>query len=170
MFDHFSLRVRDLERSKAFYARALAPLGAAIQMEFEGGAGIGPAGKPSFWLSQGDPPASLHFAFVAPDRAAVDAFYAAAIAAGARDNGAPGVREQYHPTYYAAFVFDPDGHNIEAVCHAPPGAARKPARKATKRASAPRAASKNASRRSGRGTTRSAKRPTKKATKAARRR
>ncbi len=169
MFDHFSLRVRDLERSKAFYTRALAPLGAAVQMEFEGGAGIGPTGKPSFWLSQGEPPTSLHFAFIAPDRAAVDAFYAAAIAAGAQDNGGPGVREQYHPTYYAAFVFDPDGHNIEAVCHAPPGAARKPVRKA-KRTSAPRAASKNASRRSGRGTTRSARRPTKKATKAARRR
>lgn len=136
MIDHVSLRVRDLGRSKAFYAQALAPLGAAVQMEFEGGAGIGRPGMPAFWLGQGEPPAPMHLAFSAQDRAAVDAFYQAALAAGARDNGPPGLRVNYSPTYYAAFVIDPDGHNIEAVCHAAPAPSKRQAKGApTKRAS-----------------------------------
>jgi catechol 2,3-dioxygenase-like lactoylglutathione lyase family enzyme len=168
MFDHLSLAVRDLTRSKEFYTQALAPLGAAVQMEFEGGVGIGPKGKPAFWLGEGEPPPKMHFAFAAPDRAAVDAFYRAALAAGAQDNGAPGVREQYHPTYYAAFVLDPDGHNVEAVCHAPPGAARKPRQKTAARSAAKRSPAKKAPRTAGRGAARPAKRPTKKAKKARR--
>src|SRR4051812_3292110 len=114
------LAVSNLARSRAFYQAALAPLGYATIMEFDGAVGLGVPPKPDFWLSAGNPgmPA-LHVAFAAATRAAVDAFYAAAIAAGGRDNGAPGLRTHYHPDYYGAFVLDPDGHNIEAVCHKP---------------------------------------------------
>ena len=123
MIDHFGLSVADYEKSRAFYDAALAPLGYARMQEFptQQGmlAGYG-AGKPEFWVSSGGRcTGKLHIAFNAASRAAVDAFYAAAMAAGARDNGAPGLREMYHLDYYGAFVFDPDGHNIEAVCHAP---------------------------------------------------
>lgn len=143
MLDHLTLTVRDISRSKSFYTRALAPLGYAVRMEFEGMAGMGPVGKPAFWLKQGDPPSQpMHIAFVAADRPGVDAFHAAALAAGAADNGAPGLRPDYHPSYYAAFVFDPDGHPIEAVCHRPPAAL---ARKA-KPARSARSASKVAAR------------------------
>ncbi|MGO8801097.1 MAG: VOC family protein [Roseiarcus sp.] len=123
MFDHIGLRVKDVEASRKFYVAALAPLGVGAAMEFAGHVGLGPVGsgrdgRPQFWLSQGDPPASpLHFAFTARNRAEVDAFHAAALGAGARDNGAPGLRPHYHPNYYGAFAIDPDGHNIEAVCH-----------------------------------------------------
>ena len=130
MIDHLTLTVRDLARSKGFYAQALAPLGGAVQMEFEGILGIGQPGKPTFWIKQGDPPTqAMHLAFVAPDRSSVDAFHAAALAAEAKDNGAPGLRADYHPNYYAAFVIDPDGHNVEAVCHAPPAPPRAARRK-----------------------------------------
>lgn len=140
MIDHLTLTVRDISRSKAFYSRALAPLGYAIQMEFEELAGIGPPGKPALWLKPGETPTPpMHLAFVAADRPGVDAFYAAALAAGAADNGGPGLRPDYHPSYYAAFVFDPEGHNIEAVCHRPPRAAATPRRKAS---TAPKAKSK----------------------------
>jgi catechol 2,3-dioxygenase-like lactoylglutathione lyase family enzyme len=125
--DHTGVSVSDFEASKAFYAKALAPLGYALLMEVTadqtgGGdaAGFGIPPKPDFWIGSGtpnDPP--VHVAFRAENRAAVDAFYKAAIAAGGRDNGAPGLRPHYHPNYYGAFVFDPDGHNIEAVCHKP---------------------------------------------------
>ena len=82
------------------------------------GVGLGRGGKPQLWLSQGEPPVSpLHIAFAARNRAEVDAFHAAALAAGGKDNGAPGLRPHYHPNYYGAFAIDPDGHNIEAVCH-----------------------------------------------------
>jgi catechol 2,3-dioxygenase-like lactoylglutathione lyase family enzyme len=116
--------VSDLEASKAFYVRALKPLGYEVVMEFgeKGGRalGLGMEGKPSFWIWEGEKACrSLHVAFAAGDRATVDAFYGAAIAAGGKDNGKPGVREQYHPNYYGAFVLDPDGNNIEAVCHKP---------------------------------------------------
>jgi catechol 2,3-dioxygenase-like lactoylglutathione lyase family enzyme len=120
MLDHLAINVSDYARSKAFYLEALKPLDYELVMEFEGRAGgLGAGGKPDFWLRQGEPQAPLHVAFHAPDRATVDAFHAAALAAGGADNGAPGVREHYHPNYYGAFVFDPDGNNVEAVNHSP---------------------------------------------------
>jgi catechol 2,3-dioxygenase-like lactoylglutathione lyase family enzyme len=118
MFDHIGFRVRDVEASRKFYLAALAPLGVGVAMEEGGGVGLGRGGKPQLWLSQGEPPVSpLHIAFTARNRAEVDAFHAAALAAGGRDNGPPGLRPHYHPNYYGAFAIDPDGHNIEAVCH-----------------------------------------------------
>jgi catechol 2,3-dioxygenase-like lactoylglutathione lyase family enzyme len=165
VLDHLAIRVRDFARSKAFYVQALAPLGASVQMEFPEGCGLGPPGKPGLWIGPGEPSTPVHLAFSAPDRGAVDAFYKAAIDAGGQDNGPPGVREHYHPTYYAAFVIDPDGHNVEAVCHAALGAARKPSRK---RAASKRSPSRSAARRSGRGATRSTRKPSRK--KATRRR
>jgi catechol 2,3-dioxygenase-like lactoylglutathione lyase family enzyme len=123
MIDHIGITVSDYEKSKAFYRAALAPLGYELLMEVaEAGshAGFGEAGKPDFWIGPGRSTApKLHVAFRAKDRAAVRAFHEAALAAGAADNGRPGLREIYHPTYYGAFVLDPDGHNIEAVCHDP---------------------------------------------------
>jgi catechol 2,3-dioxygenase-like lactoylglutathione lyase family enzyme len=119
MLDHITLHVADFERSKRFFAAALVPLGYQIIMEFPGVAGLGVPGRPDFWIAAGDVTRSLHVAFVAADRTAVDAFHRAAIAAGGRDNGAPGLRPQYHPNYYGAFVFDLDGNNVEAVCHQP---------------------------------------------------
>lgn len=124
MLDHMGFAVADYARSKAFYEKALAPLGFALLIEPMGqAAGFGKDGKPSFWIeAQGRPvQGRLHVAFVAKNRELVDAFYAAAIAAGATDNGAPGVRDVYHPNYYGAYVLDPDGNNIEAVCHEPVG-------------------------------------------------
>jgi catechol 2,3-dioxygenase-like lactoylglutathione lyase family enzyme len=126
MIDHVGFPVVDYERAKAFYLKALAPLGYALIMEVEQevekgfpAAGFGIGGKPDFWIGgEGGLHRAVHIAIVAKDRAAVDAFYKAALAAGGRDNGAPGIRAHYHPDYYAAFVLDPDGHNIEAVCHA----------------------------------------------------
>lgn len=128
MLDHVGFAVSDFEKSKAFYLQALAPLGYGLVMEvtedMTGGhgahAGFGEAGKPDFWIgSAGGPAPKLHIALAAKDRAMVDGFHKAAIAAGGRDNGAPGLRPEYHPDYYGAFVLDPDGHNIEAVCHRP---------------------------------------------------
>ena len=119
MLDHITLIVTDGARSKKFYAAALKPLGYEITMEFGPSAGFGQAGKPDFWIAPGKPGSISHVAFHAKDRKTVDAFYKAAIAAGGKDNGKPGLRAQYHPNYYGAFVFDPDGHNIEAVCHTP---------------------------------------------------
>jgi len=135
MIDHLTLTVRDVDRSVAFYTRALAPLGYRVLMEFEGVYGLGDE-KPYFWIKQDDPPTNpQHIAFIARRRADVDAFYEAALAAGARDNGPPGLREHYHPTYYAAFVFDPDGHPIEAVNHAEPAPERRaPAPRSTREA------------------------------------
>lgn len=127
MLDHVGISVHDVARSRAFYLAALAPLGYSILMEVNPpgghhyiGFGVVGSGKPDFRI--GDAPIStghLHLAFAAKDRTAVEAFYAAALAAGARDNGAPGLRPHYHPNYYGAFVFDPDGLNVEAVCHLP---------------------------------------------------
>jgi catechol 2,3-dioxygenase-like lactoylglutathione lyase family enzyme len=128
MIDHVGFPVSDYARSKAFYQRALAPLGYVLIMEVgadhtESGspaAGFGKDGKPDFWIGgEGGLNGILHVAVAAADRAAVDAFHRAALAAGGKDNGAPGVRAHYHPNYYGAFVLDPDGHNVEAVCHAP---------------------------------------------------
>lgn len=117
----------DAVRSRHFYEQALAPLGYRVLMEIPkehtGGAvvlGLGVPPKPDFWLHGGTPQQPpLHIAFRADSRAAVDAFYAAAMAAGGTDNGAPGLRPHYHANYYGAFVRDPDGHNIEACCHEP---------------------------------------------------
>jgi catechol 2,3-dioxygenase-like lactoylglutathione lyase family enzyme len=126
MIDHIGLPVSDLSRSKAFYEKALAPLGYSLVAKVERNAfgapaaGFGPEGNPVFWLGgEGALNSELHIAFVAPDRTAVDGFHKAALAAGATDNGAPGLRPQYGAHYYAAFVIDPDGHNIEAVCQKP---------------------------------------------------
>ncbi|MEJ2061450.1 MAG: VOC family protein [Gammaproteobacteria bacterium] len=120
MIDHLGLAVRNAEKSKRFYTQALAPLGIGPVMEFEGWSGFGKAGKPEFWFGEGDVAQSpMHIAFAADNRQAVRKFYEAALTAGAKDNGPPGIREHYHPNYYAAFVIDPDGHNIEAVCHKP---------------------------------------------------
>jgi catechol 2,3-dioxygenase-like lactoylglutathione lyase family enzyme len=120
MIDHLGLVVTNLDDSRAFYAAALAPLGYTAIMVFDEAVGFGVPPKPDFWLSEGEPAASrMHVAFRAERRADVDAFYRAALAAGGRDNGAPGLRTHYHPNYYGAFVLDPDGHNIEAVCHLP---------------------------------------------------
>ena len=122
MLDHVGLNVSDYERSRDFFTQALAPLGYALLMEpAPGVGGFGRDGKPWFWISGARRPVSenVHVAFTAPDRATVDAFHAAALAAGGTDNGAPGLRELYHPTYYGAYVLDPDGNNIEACCHRP---------------------------------------------------
>ena len=126
MIDHVGFPVSNYPRSKAFYLQALAPLGYALVMEVQQGendspaAGFGANGKPDFWIgAEGGLNRPMHIAITAKDRAAVDAFHRAALAAGGKDNGAPGLRPQYHPNYYAAFVFDPDGHNVEAVCYTP---------------------------------------------------
>jgi catechol 2,3-dioxygenase-like lactoylglutathione lyase family enzyme len=119
MIDHMGVLVSDLEASVTFYTRALAPLGYELVTRFEGAAGFGVAGKPDLWLGVGKPTDKLHIAFRSKGRAEVRAFHEAAIAAGGRDHGGPGVRTEYHPHYYGAFVLDPDGHNIEAVCHDP---------------------------------------------------
>jgi catechol 2,3-dioxygenase-like lactoylglutathione lyase family enzyme len=120
MLDHVTANVGDVDQAKRFYSQALAPLGYSLQMEFESGAGFG-AGEaiPDFWIGSNDERGATHVAFNAPDRPAVDAFYEAAVAAGGRDNGAPGLRPHYHEAYYAAYVHDPDGNNIEAVTHKP---------------------------------------------------
>jgi catechol 2,3-dioxygenase-like lactoylglutathione lyase family enzyme len=120
MLDHITLHVSDYSQSKQFYALALKPLGYELIMEFGQSGGFGRDGKPDFWIAQGSATKpSLHVAFASADRATVDAFYRAATAAGAKDNGAPGLRSHYHPNYYGAFVLDPDGNNVEAVCHRP---------------------------------------------------
>lgn len=120
MFDHLGFAVSDLARSKAFFLQALRPLGVCVVMEGPYGVGLGRPGKPSLWLHDQGPAASpLHIAFAAQNRQQVDAFHAAALAAGGKDNGAPGLRPHYHPDYYGAFVIAPDGHNVEAVCHMP---------------------------------------------------
>ena len=121
MIDHIGLQVQDYQKSKAFYLQALKPLGYELIMEFEGVVGgFGAKGKPDFWIRQASPVSELvHVAFVSPDRATVQAFHDAAMKAGGRDNGGPGLRPHYHQSYYGAFVFDPDGNNVEAVCHKP---------------------------------------------------
>jgi catechol 2,3-dioxygenase-like lactoylglutathione lyase family enzyme len=120
MFDHLGFAVADFGKSRAFYSEALAPLGVEVVMEFDGRAGMGRDGSPAFWFAQDEKPAGhLHIAFTARNRAEVRAFHAAALKAGGKDNGAPGLRPNYHPNYYGAFVIDLNGHNIEAVCHSP---------------------------------------------------
>ncbi len=122
MIDHMGLGASDYDACMAFFKAALAPLGYTVVMEGPpgAGAGLGHRGAPVLWISPAkQPPAPLHLAFTAETRAEVDAFYKAALAAGGRDNGGPGLRPHYHPNYYGAFVIGPDGHNVEAVCHKP---------------------------------------------------
>jgi len=120
MIDHVTANVSDFDQAKSFYSQALAPLGYSLQAEFPGAAGFGTGeGIPDFWIGSSAERGATHIALSAKDRAAVDAFFEAATGAGGRDNGAPGLRAHYHENYYAAFVHDADGNNIEAVCHLP---------------------------------------------------
>jgi catechol 2,3-dioxygenase-like lactoylglutathione lyase family enzyme len=127
MIDHIGPNVRDIGRATEFYLKALGPLGYGIVMQVSAeetghgaAVGFGAGQKPSFWIGEGEPVSGpMHVAFVARSRAAVNAFYAAALKAGGTDNGAPGLRPHYHANYYGAFVVDPDGNNVEAVCHLP---------------------------------------------------
>jgi catechol 2,3-dioxygenase-like lactoylglutathione lyase family enzyme len=126
MIDHTGINVSDYARSRDFYSAALEPLGFTFGMEPMPGIGgflepVPGGSKPTFWITDQRKPVTtnVHLAFAAPDRPTVDAFHAAALAAGGTDNGAPGVREIYHPHYYGAYVLDPDGNNVEAVCHRP---------------------------------------------------
>jgi len=117
MYDHVGLKVKDIAASARFYKAALAPLGHEVASQDAEGAGLGPKGAPALWLYRAENAnAGTHLAFAAPDRAAVDRFHEAGVKAGGRDNGAPGLRKDYSPKYYAAFLVDPDGNNVEAVC------------------------------------------------------
>jgi catechol 2,3-dioxygenase-like lactoylglutathione lyase family enzyme len=124
ILDHVGLKVSDFDRSVAFYREALATLGIDLLSEMTFGrdriGGFGKDGRPTFWISNGAAGrGETHVAFIAASRAEVEAFYSVALSMGGRDNGPPGIRAHYHPNYYGAFVLDPDGHNIEAVCHGP---------------------------------------------------
>jgi catechol 2,3-dioxygenase-like lactoylglutathione lyase family enzyme len=120
VIDHIILKVSNFETSRDFYKRALAPLDYQVMMEQGSGCGFSVMQHPDFWITESDTATTpIHIAFTCRDRAIVDAFHAEALAAGGTDNGAPGLRAEYHPSYYGAFVLDPDGHNIEAVCHRP---------------------------------------------------
>jgi len=120
MLDHLLITVADVDKSKTFFLRSLEPLGYEVVMEFGKGVGFGVGGKPDFFIREAEPvKPPIHLAFACTDRETVDTFYEAAMAAGGKDNGPPGLRTEYHPSYYGAFVFDPDGNNIEAVCHRP---------------------------------------------------
>jgi catechol 2,3-dioxygenase-like lactoylglutathione lyase family enzyme len=151
MIDHVSVRVQDFPKLLTFYREALAPIGYQVVMEYPGAVGLGADGKPDLWLMQTDQTLNpTHVALHSHTREPIDAFYAAGIAAGGTDNGPPGLRLDYHPTYYAAFVKDPEGNNIEVVCHALPGLAKvaRPASKgkvaAKRRASAAKPAKRAA--------------------------
>lgn len=118
MIDHIGIAVSDYAASKTFYSKALAPLGIRLIVEVQGWAGFGESGKAEFWFGPDEQKqCPMHLAFRASTTEAVDQFYQAAIEAGAKDNGKPGIREIYHPNYYGAFVIDPEGHNLEVVCH-----------------------------------------------------
>lgn len=120
MFDHIGFAVADLPATRAFYVAALAPLGIGVGADYGEAIGIGRDGRPQLWFAAGDnSPGRLHLAFTAKNREEVRAFHVAALEAGATDNGGPGLRPNYHPNYYGAFVIDPNGHNIEVVCHSP---------------------------------------------------
>ncbi len=122
ILDHIGFNVSDFAVTKAFLLQALAPLNITVASQGEGWAMLGRDGKPQFWFgSFGPSPGPIHVAFAAADREQVRRFHAAALAAGGKDNGAPGIRANYHPNYYGAFVIGPDGHNFEAVCHDPEG-------------------------------------------------
>ena len=116
MYDHIGLRVKDMDASVRFYTAALAALGHVLCSRDASGAGFGPKGEPALWLYPAKGGPGMHVAFRAADRGAVDRFHAAGVKAGGKDNGGPGVRADYGPKYYAAFLLDPDGNNVEAVC------------------------------------------------------
>lgn len=118
MYDHIGIRVANLDASIRFYVAALTPLGYVLCSKDASGAGFGPKGEPALWLylHKGDAGTGAHIAFRAPDHAAIGKFYSEGVKAGGRDNGAPGPRKDYSPTYFAAFLIDPDGNNVEAVC------------------------------------------------------
>jgi catechol 2,3-dioxygenase-like lactoylglutathione lyase family enzyme len=163
--DHISLSVGDYDKAKTFYAAVLKPLRGGIVMEFpmDDGTrtmGLGSDGKPFLWVTAAGKVPHQHIALRAETREQVDAFYASAMAAGGTDNGPPGLRPHYHANYYAAFVLDPDGHNIEVVTHTPPAAARR--RASVRRAGAKRASA--AKKPAKRGAAKPARRPAKKAT------
>jgi catechol 2,3-dioxygenase-like lactoylglutathione lyase family enzyme len=157
MIDHVTLRVRDLASAKTFYAAALAPLGYAVGKDYPEAVGLGARGMLDLWLVGDAAARPQHLAFSAPTRTAVDAFHAAALAAGGSDNGPPGLRLDYHPHYYASFAIDHSGHNIEVVCHLPPAAAR-PAAKGARGATRKGATRKGATRKVAAGATRAATR------------
>ena len=118
MLDHITISVADYHVSKKFYRQALAPLGYSVIMEFDEAVGFGDKDKPELWIREGEPlRPPIHVAFQCNDRSKVKAFHAAALEAGGKDNGAPGLRPEYHQSYFGAFVLDPDGNNVEAVCH-----------------------------------------------------
>jgi catechol 2,3-dioxygenase-like lactoylglutathione lyase family enzyme len=120
MFDHLGFSVADFAASRAFYVAALTPLGIGVAMDFGENVGLGRDGRPQLWFGAGEKPVGrLHLAFTAKTRADVRAFCEAALKAGAKDNGGPGLRPHYHPNYYGAFVIDLNNHNIEVVCHSP---------------------------------------------------
>jgi len=121
VIDHVGIRVSDLTASAEFYRAALRPLGYDVLLDFDFGVGLGKDGKPDLWLYPGEAGGvQTHVALAAADRQVVDAFHAAALQPGGQDTGSPRIRVEYHPHYYGAFVTDPDGHNLEAVCHEPP--------------------------------------------------
>ena len=164
MLDHVSIRVQDIGRALGFYKPALAAIGYEVIMEYPGAVGLGHGGKPDFWVMQTDQPVNPGHVALSASRAQVDAFHAAALANGGTDNGSPGLRSDYHPHYYASFARDPDGNNIECVCHEDPATpkvsasaakaarpkakakvkakARKPVAKAAKKAAAKKPAPK----------------------------
>ena len=118
MYDHLTIRVKNVAHSKRFYELALAPLGITVQTADDEGVGFGTPDNITFWIALGTPVTeAVHIAFSSPSRAAVKAFHVGAMEGGGKDNGEPGLRAAYAPTYYAAFAYDPDGNNIEAVCH-----------------------------------------------------
>ncbi|MGH6624401.1 MAG: VOC family protein [Burkholderiaceae bacterium] len=120
MLDHIGFNVSDFPASKAFFLKSLEPLGIGIAAEGEGWAMLGKGGKPQVWFGAfSNPTSPIHIAFAADSREQVRRFHTAALAAGGKDNGAPGLREHYRPNYYGAFIIGPDGHNVEAVCHSP---------------------------------------------------
>jgi catechol 2,3-dioxygenase-like lactoylglutathione lyase family enzyme len=167
MIDHVSVRVQDFSRLLAFYRDALAPIGYEVVMEYPGAVGLGAGGKPDLWLMQTEQPINpTHLALVA-SREMIDAFHAAALAAGGTDNGPPGLRVDYHPHYYAAFVRDPEGNNIEVVSHVPPGApkAARPASKGKAKAKKVVKAAKATKKASKPTAKKAATKPTKKAAK-----
>ena len=119
MIDHAAVNVSDFETAKSFYAKALEPLGYSVALEVDGFAGFADSTAFRFGVWRREPTGGAHVAFACENHGLVDAFYEAAMSAGGKDNGPPGIRAHYHPNYYGAFVLDFDGHNIEAVCHAP---------------------------------------------------
>lgn len=119
MIDHITINVSDFPASRKFFSRALAPLGITLEEDAGDACGFGSKGDGRFWIAEGERHVPMHIAFSAQTQQQVQAFYFAALESGGRDNGAPGLRAQYGPDYYAAFVYGPDGHNIEAVCRAP---------------------------------------------------